>query len=139
MRAARVVYLAFGLASLTVLCVAAGLTPSAARLGTHTQLGLPACGFLSRTGWPCPSCGLTTSFALAIRGRFADAAFVQPFGFLLFFALLAAIPFFLYRAARPVELGRVFDVDRALTICKGAFGIYVGVWAFQLWRWGDRI
>ncbi|MBM3757402.1 MAG: DUF2752 domain-containing protein [Acidobacteria bacterium] len=134
MRTARVVYLAFGLASLTVLSVATGLTPSAARLGTHTQLGLPACGFLSRTGWPCPSCGLTTSFALAIRGRFADAAFVQPFGFLLFCALLAAIPFFLYRAARPVVLTRVFDVDRTFTICKGVLILYLTVWAVQLLR-----
>lgn len=131
---ARAVYLTFALLSLTVIAVAAGLTPSSAGAGTHTQLGLPACGFLSRTGWPCPSCGLTTSFALAARGRFGDAAFVQPFGFLLFVSLLIAAPFFLYRAARPIELGRIFDVDRTLTICKGAFGAYVAAWAVQLWR-----
>lgn len=134
MLVARAVYLAFGLLSLTVVGVSAGLTPSAAGVGTHMQLGLPACGFLARTGWPCPSCGLTTSFALAARGRFADAAFVQPFGFVLFVALLGAAPFFLYRAARPVALGKIFDVDRTMTICKGAFGLYVAVWAAQLLR-----
>lgn len=134
MLVARAVYLAFAVLSMTVLGLAAGLTPSASRLGTHTQLGLPACGFLTRTGWPCPSCGLTTSFALAARGRFGDAAFVQPFGFLLFVALLCAAPFFLYRAMKPVALGIVFDVDRSFTLCKGAFGLYLGVWAFQLWR-----
>lgn len=139
MLVARAVYLAFAVASLTIIGIAAGLAPSASKLGTHTQLGLPACRFLERTGWPCPSCGLTTSFALAARGRFGDAAFVQPFGFLLFLTLLGVAPFFLYRAARPIELGRVFDVDRTFTICKNAFVLYLGVWAFQLWRWGDRM
>jgi hypothetical protein len=135
MLVARAVYLAFALSALTILAVAANLTPSASGLGTHTQLGLPACGFLSRTGWPCPSCGLTTSFALAARGRFGDAAFVQPFGFCLFVALAAAAAFFLYRAIRPIELSAVFDPDRTLSICKSAFGLYLGVWMLQLWRY----
>ena len=131
---ARAVYLAFALLSSAILAVAANLTPSASRFGTHMQLGLPACGFLTRTGLPCPSCGLTTSLALAARGRFGDAAFVQPFGFLLFVTILCATPFFLYRAAKPVPLGCVFDVDRTFTICKSAFGLYLAVWALQLWR-----
>src|SRR4051812_17322272 len=25
--------------------------------GTHEQLGLPACGLLEHTGYPCPTCG----------------------------------------------------------------------------------
>src|SRR5262249_44252401 len=35
---------------------------------THTQLGLPPCTFKVVTGVPCPSCGMTTSFALLVRG-----------------------------------------------------------------------
>src|SRR5712691_11955934 len=31
---------------------------------THLQLGLPRCAFYEKTGYPCPSCGFTTSFAL---------------------------------------------------------------------------
>ena len=36
--------------------------------GTHTQLGLPTCHFKAITGYPCPSCGMTSSFALLIHG-----------------------------------------------------------------------
>ena len=38
------------------------------RMATHTQLGLPACNFVTWTGRPCPSCGMSTSFALLVRG-----------------------------------------------------------------------
>lgn len=41
---------------------------SAHRMGTHMQLGIPPCTFMGMTGWPCPSCGMTTSFALLVRG-----------------------------------------------------------------------
>ena len=36
---------------------------------THTQLGLAPCTFRSLThGCPCPACGMTSSFALFVRG-----------------------------------------------------------------------
>jgi hypothetical protein len=38
------------------------------RMSTHTQLGAPPCNFLVVTGKPCPACGMTTSFALLVRG-----------------------------------------------------------------------
>ncbi len=37
-------------------------------MSTHTQLGLAPCNFVALTGKPCPSCGMTTSFALLVRG-----------------------------------------------------------------------
>lgn len=37
-------------------------------MATHTQLGMPPCGFVLATGKPCPACGMTTSFALLVRG-----------------------------------------------------------------------
>lgn len=37
-------------------------------MSTHTQLGLPPCNFVTLTGKPCPACGMTTSFALLVRG-----------------------------------------------------------------------
>lgn len=37
-------------------------------MSTHTQLGMPPCNFVTLTGKPCPACGMTTSFALLVRG-----------------------------------------------------------------------
>ena len=37
-------------------------------MATHTQLGIPPCNFVVLTGKPCPACGMTTSFALLVRG-----------------------------------------------------------------------
>lgn len=37
-------------------------------MSTHTQLGVPPCNFVVMTGKPCPACGMTTSFALLVRG-----------------------------------------------------------------------
>lgn len=40
-------------------------------MATHTQMGLPPCNFVLLTGKPCPACGMTTSFALLVRGDLA--------------------------------------------------------------------
>lgn len=75
-----------------VLTTAMFLHPSASGHGTHTQLGLPPCGFLVVTGLPCPGCGLTTSFANMVRGHVVDAAHANAFGILLFLVSFATIP-----------------------------------------------
>ncbi len=85
----RVVSLALLLPSSTVLAVAAYLPPSPTGMSTHTQLGLGGCTMLQLTGWPCPMCGMTTTFSLAIRGRLLDALINQPFGLVLFLITLA--------------------------------------------------
>jgi hypothetical protein len=43
-------------------------------MSTHTQLGMPPCNFVTLTGKPCPSCGMTTSFALLVRGDVVSSA-----------------------------------------------------------------
>lgn len=35
---------------------------------THRQLGMQPCTFQELVGLPCPSCGMTTSFALLMHG-----------------------------------------------------------------------
>ena len=75
-----------------VMITALMLTPDPAGHGTHTQLGLPPCGFLIVSGYPCPGCGLTTSFAHMIRLEIVGAALANPFGILLFLVSFAMIP-----------------------------------------------
>lgn len=72
------------------IALAASLEPARRGHGTHRSMGLPQCELLMRTGWPCPSCGMTTSMAAMARLRVAEAFHAQPFGVVLFAALLAA-------------------------------------------------
>lgn len=43
------------------------------KMATHTQLGMPPCNFVVLTGKPCPACGMTTSFALLVRGDISNS------------------------------------------------------------------
>ncbi len=70
-------------ACVAVLAVAAWLEPDPAGYGTHRQLGMSACGMMATTGVPCPTCGMTTAFSLAIRGRWIEAFKAQAAGTLL--------------------------------------------------------
>ena len=58
---------------LAALAVSVWLAPRPAGFGTHRALGLPPCGFLAQTGYPCPSCGMTTAFAAMAHGHPVDA------------------------------------------------------------------
>ena len=87
-------FAALGVATLGAapLAVAAWLVPAAAGMGTHRQLGLPSCSWPIAFGIPCITCGMTTSFALAVRAQFVAAAAAQPAGLLLaLFAALAVV------------------------------------------------
>jgi hypothetical protein len=67
---------------LGVLGLAAWLEPDPRGYGTAERFGGP-CGMLVTTGLPCPTCGMTTAFAYAVRGRFLAAAWAQPAGLVL--------------------------------------------------------
>jgi hypothetical protein len=81
-----------GLTPAVVILLAAFLTPDASGHGTHMQLGLPPCGFLYLTGYPCPGCGLTTCFAYMVRLEVVQATAANPFGVLLFLVSFFTIP-----------------------------------------------
>src|SRR5947209_922408 len=59
---------------------------------THVQLGLPPCTFRVITGVPCPSCGMTTSFALLVRGDVKNSLRANAAGTVLAVIGLAFIP-----------------------------------------------
>ncbi|MBN2377999.1 MAG: DUF2752 domain-containing protein [Sedimentisphaerales bacterium] len=76
---------------LFVLMLACYVVPNPLGVGTHTQLGLPACGFYQWTGYPCITCGMTTAFAHVVRGNFIEAFTVQPAGALGALASMAIV------------------------------------------------
>ncbi|NUN49556.1 MAG: DUF2752 domain-containing protein [Candidatus Brocadiae bacterium] len=69
---------------------AAWMRPSESGLGTHEQLGLPACHFYKWTGYPCFSCGMTTSWTWMAHGNPLRAFLAQPMGALLFLTAIVA-------------------------------------------------
>ncbi len=122
---------ALGLTAL--FAVAASLNPfqsdgSARRMETHRQLGLPECTFKQVTHLPCPSCGMTTSFALTMHGDLADAFRANAVGVLLALTLLAMIPWCVASAFFQRTLF-VQSAERALMI------FVVGLLSLMLVRW----
>ena len=66
------------------------LAPDSRGFGTHEKLGLPPCLLMEWFHVPCPGCGVTTSVALAAKGRFLESAKNQPFGLLVALAIPVA-------------------------------------------------
>jgi hypothetical protein len=113
----RTMLVAIAAVLITVFSVAIYLNPyteegDAMRMETHRQLGLPECTFKGVTGKPCPSCGMTTSFALLIRGdvwNSIQANFVGTGDVLL--AVDSLVPGL--RHSRPLFLDRVAGMGAA--------------------------
>ena len=127
--AAILAFLAF-----SVLLTGALLKPDPAGMGTHQQLGLPPCGWLAATGYPCPTCGMTTSFTALAHAQPAASLHAQPFGTLL---ALATTVFFwgaLHVAVFGSQLGRCFE--RLLTgrYLWPACALFLAAWAWKCWQ-----
>ena len=80
---------------------------------THRQLGLPPCTFLEVTKLPCPSCGMTTSFALLVRGDVVHSLRANWVGTLLALAGLAFLPWSLACVVRKRSIF-IVSMDKAL-------------------------
>jgi len=123
---------AFAVALAGVLGIAGWLKPDDRGFGTHEQLGLPPCAFRALTGIPCPSCGMTTSFAYAVRGRLLIAAWTNPGGCVLAIGAAGMIPWCLASAAMGRTIG-VRSAERAVII------VVLAVLAISVLGWAARL
>lgn len=126
----RLIALSCSLICLSLLVTAAILRPNPSGLGTHLALGLGKCSFLQAFGIPCPSCGMTTSWAWLVRGNVAASLWVQPMGTLL--ALITAMFFWggLYLAVT----GRA--AHHLLSYLPGGYIVYsLLILALIAWVW----
>jgi hypothetical protein len=126
----RLLAMAVAAIALAVLLVAVRLAPSPTGMETHMALGLSECGFLKRTGLPCPSCGMTTSFSYFVRGNLAASAYVQPMGMLL--AVISGMMVWggLYIAISGRPAYRVLGAlpGAAIVVSLLAFGLAAWAW-----------
>jgi hypothetical protein len=96
----RVLLLLTGAALLAPLLVATQLTPSSRGMGTHQQLGLPACSLVQLVGVRCPACGMTTSWAWMVRGQVLKAVQANSGGAMLAVVTAVFAPWLLGSGAR---------------------------------------
>jgi hypothetical protein len=108
--------------------------------GTHTQMGLPECSFQKwtkdATGWdegiPCPSCGMTTSFALFVRGDIWHSLCANCAGTLLALFCLLYIPWACISAFRGRPLGILSMEDVLVRLIVILVGLMLVRWAIVL-------
>ena len=131
-RSSRIVWALLGVAMVGVLLVARALTPDSSGMGTHEQLGLPPCVFRLLTTFPCPGCGLTTSFAHMAHFDVAGAVRAHAIGVPLFLVTLAAVPFSLAGIVRGWQLGSVLRALRASEASIVGAGAFALAWAVRL-------
>ena len=118
-----------------VLVTAVLLEPDPNGVGTHQQLGLPPCVFLSLLGIPCPLCGMTTSFALMADGDLVGAFQNQPFAAVLF--LLTAVSAIVsgLELAAPAHRWRMLlscFKGREVGLLTAVFIAMIAAWAYKI-------
>ena len=119
-----------GIASVVMFLLAARLSPAAEGFGTHQQLGLPPCSTLALFGIRCPSCGMTTSWSLFVRGEWITSVQINAGGFLLATIALVYLPASCYlcisgRASRGGWLSLALAIALSVAL----------VVAFVQWGW----
>ena len=89
---ARGLLAAWGLFLAAGFSLAFSLEPDSRGFGTHQRLGLAPCTIRTVFGIPCPTCGMTTSFAHFVRGEILPAARANTSGVLLATVCAAQLP-----------------------------------------------
>jgi hypothetical protein len=128
----RVLLICWSLFLCAGFALAASLQPNSQGFGTHQSLGFPPCTFRILLDIPCPSCGMTTSFAHFMRAEIPQAARANVAGLLLAITCLIQIPWCCYSAVR----GRLWKVDDPVRFTLIIVG---GLSAVALINWGRQL
>lgn len=121
---------------IVVFGVAWRLRPDPRGFGTHTQLGLPPCAFKVVTGSPCPTCGMTTSFAWFVRGRLDRSWRANPAGNVLAPACLLMVPWLLLGAIRGRPVGFRSVEEPVLIVVSATVATSLLFWTIRLFLGG---
>jgi len=128
-----------GAGAIVLLCTAAWLRPNVEevakgefrKLGTHQGLGLPPCSFRTSFGFPCPSCGMTTSWAHTMRGQLFQAMEANIGGTLLAIASLVYGPYMLLSGIRGRWVFARFNEVYAAVIAVTILAITLVSWCIR--------
>ena len=120
----------------TILSIALFLEPSTVGHGTHTQLGLNTCTFLAWTGIPCPMCGMTTTFALMVRGQWFSGVMTQPMGVVLFLMTAGTAVTSVIELVYPMRIwarlwSRMVQVEGRIVLSFVSF--FILAWVYKIW------
>lgn len=132
----RLAAAAIAAGAMALLIVAVLLAPSRDGHGTHTGLGLPNCGWVVAFDTPCPTCGMTTSYAHAVRGEVAQAAKVQPMGTALAILTAAIACGGTHASVTGCRFGRFVDTLLCARTLWIAFGLAMLAWVYKILTWG---
>jgi hypothetical protein len=87
---------------------------------------------LITTGYPCPTCGMTTAFSHTVRGQWGRALWDQPAGFVLALGTMALTIVCVWAVVR----GRWPRVNLWLLtpyrLFLGLLVLLIGSWAFKI-------
>lgn len=128
----RWLLLAWSLLLLGGFALARSLEPDPRGYGTHQRLGLPPCTFRMLCGIPCPSCGMTTSFAHLTRGRFTQAIQANLGGAVLALVCAAQVPWCWWSACRGRLVGVSQPANCLVTIVLALVGVCIANWMVQI-------
>ena len=109
-------------------------------MATHQQLGLPECTFKRFTGMPCPSCGMSTSFAFLVRGDVMNSLRANAVGTMLAALCMLILPWSLACAIRNRPI-LVHSMEKALMRIVVAFLVLMLIrWTLVLGlTWWDQM
>ncbi len=141
--AERIAWLILFVGLVTTLSLARHLTPDPRGIGTHEQIPLiggflPPCGFVVWSeqtfgkAYPCPSCGFTTTFTLAMHAQPWAAFKNQPFGFLVFCLFVTLVPVAFSCFALSISPLRATDHWRWRWIFLIGGALWVAGWLYKI-------